>query len=228
MKALLDPRLIGAIAVNFIPLAGIFLFGWNAFDLMLLYWLENVIVGGLAVAKMLLGGILRGTGHFVVSATMSAFFTAHYGLFCFVHGIFVWTLFGDGAQQSMNFFSPFDMARGVLSHANAEPGFWWGALGLVAAYGGMLLFWLFSRGWRETGMVAEFTRPYVRIILLHVTIIVVAMPVMLLGSPTIGVVFLALLKSWLDISFALKHRFPLAEAMEGEDPNGIFAGLKKE
>src|ERR1041384_8782002 len=41
------------VIANAVPLAGVLFFGWKVFPLILLYWLENVIVGGFNVLRML-------------------------------------------------------------------------------------------------------------------------------------------------------------------------------
>ena len=42
------------IAVNALPLVGVLLWGWNLWSILILYWLENGIVGLLNVGKMAL------------------------------------------------------------------------------------------------------------------------------------------------------------------------------
>ena len=41
------------IAVNLLPLFGVFFLGWKAFDVVFLYWMENVILGGINLLKIL-------------------------------------------------------------------------------------------------------------------------------------------------------------------------------
>lgn len=103
---------ISLIVANLIPLFGVMFYGWNVFSLMLLYWLENVIIGFFTILKMkkaegsLLNKFpmsLKVNGRDVSSfkrqsmfderAFFIPFFTLHFGLFTFVQGIFVLVFF---------------------------------------------------------------------------------------------------------------------------------------
>src|SRR2546421_13103983 len=48
------PSLVTLLVANALPLVGVLFLGWTVFPLVLLYWLENVVVGGFNVAKLLL------------------------------------------------------------------------------------------------------------------------------------------------------------------------------
>ena len=116
------------VAVNLIPLAGVLLLGWRLSDLMLLYWLENGIIGGFTVLKILtsrapIGAtepagrpVLVPLAHRLGAVGTAAFFSVHYGLFWAVHGVFVRLFFGpspgpfgagwSGVGPSLPGFSP--------------------------------------------------------------------------------------------------------------------------
>lgn len=97
------------VAVNLIPLGGVLFWGWNVATLLVLYWVENGIVGILNVPKMLLADgpdgpasrvvDVRGVGPVTVArsgptakAALIPFFLVHYGMFWLVHGVFVFLL----------------------------------------------------------------------------------------------------------------------------------------
>src|SRR5438128_1777645 len=42
----ITPTAVVLIAANLVPLAGVLFFGWSVFATLLLFWVENVIVGG--------------------------------------------------------------------------------------------------------------------------------------------------------------------------------------
>src|SRR6267142_42179 len=50
----MTPSLLVLLVANALPIVGVLVLGWTVFPLVLLYWLENVIVGGFNVAKLLL------------------------------------------------------------------------------------------------------------------------------------------------------------------------------
>jgi cytochrome c oxidase subunit IV len=111
---------IALVIANAIPLAGVLFFGWSLWTILVLYWVENGIVGLWNIPKILLarGSMLPGfvraarftsatatgfTGDtagsdagpampFIGRVAMAAFFVIHYGGFWVVHGIFVFVL----------------------------------------------------------------------------------------------------------------------------------------
>ena len=61
-----------ALALNLVPIAGVAFWGWSAFALIFLYWLENVIVGARTAAGILGAAVLSvasvvGAFYFVLS-----------------------------------------------------------------------------------------------------------------------------------------------------------------
>ncbi|MDX1376692.1 MAG: DUF6498-containing protein, partial [Burkholderiales bacterium] len=100
-----SPRVsaIVLIAANLVPLYGVAALGWSVFAVLLLFWLENVIVGLLNVARMLLAApddpLQWGAKLFFVP-----FFCVHYGMFTAVHGAFVFGMFGQ--RKTTGLFEP--------------------------------------------------------------------------------------------------------------------------
>src|SRR5262245_22739157 len=83
--------LLGILAVNLIPLIGVLWFGWSVFEVLLLYWFENVAIGFTHAARL---AISTRTNKVADGLSTTTFFALHYGLFTFVHGIFVIVFFG--------------------------------------------------------------------------------------------------------------------------------------
>jgi hypothetical protein len=83
--------------------AGIVFFDWPAFTVLALYWLENVIIGGFTVLRILAAG--SRTERYGESLATAAFFGVHYGLFCAVHGMFVAAMFG-GMRTTSSLLDP--------------------------------------------------------------------------------------------------------------------------
>src|SRR5437899_11071768 len=48
-----SPSALVLVAANLVPLAGVLFFGWSVFSTLLLFWVENVIVGAFNVLRML-------------------------------------------------------------------------------------------------------------------------------------------------------------------------------
>ncbi len=217
------PWAIGAlIAVNLFPLVGVAFLGWSIYDLMLLYWFENGVIGLYAALKMLLtegeDGASRGPFGLLGKLFLVGFFTVHYGAFWSAHGFFVVTLFGPGGAFGSG-SDPF--IGGVL---DGPLGFFAGGLPIAGRYltGGLLtaaMGLVVSHGISFVGNVLQrgedlrtapnelMARPYTRVFVLHVTLIAGAFLVMALGQPIAALLLFVLLKTGVDLAAHLRaHR----------------------
>jgi hypothetical protein len=97
---------------NAIPIIGVLFFGWSLITILVLYWLENGIVGFWNVPKIALAqgpmiprlsempetarGVVASAAlarlQLIPRAGLSVFFLVHYGIFWLAHGIFVFAL----------------------------------------------------------------------------------------------------------------------------------------
>lgn len=92
-----------ALAGNLIPLAGVLYWGWDPFQLLMLYWMETVIVAGFALARVgtvpkeLLGKIkINGIERPATHRNLIELFGCMAAAFISVHFLFLWLLFsGD-------------------------------------------------------------------------------------------------------------------------------------
>lgn len=195
------PSLVGSILVNVAPLAGILFWGWGIGPLVLLYWLENVVVGGVTLLRMITSGLASGVAA-VGLLFIVPFFVFHYGLFCFVHGIFVMVFLGGAQQTSTLVDSPVALFEAAL---HAAPNMPW-MLGLIAAWRLTLFLTQFVlRGeFERSNPMIEMGRPYGRIITLHFAIFAGAFAMMALGQPTWGMFALIGLKTVFDFLSARK------------------------
>src|SRR5438034_5890206 len=89
------PSVIPLLLVNAIPLVGVLAHHWTVFVVLLLYWCENVVVGAFNVLRMVCA-YPQVSIAWVGKLFVIPFFMVHYGMFTFVHGIFVLSLFGGG------------------------------------------------------------------------------------------------------------------------------------
>lgn len=87
-----DPiSIISIVLANLSILLGVLFFGWTVSDMIVLFWAESAIIGLFTIIKMALaqGMASDPTGQHVQKAALIPFFTAHFGLFMFVHLIFL-------------------------------------------------------------------------------------------------------------------------------------------
>jgi hypothetical protein len=182
------------VLLNTIPVYGVFQWGWKSFDLIFLYWLENLIIGGFMILRML----VRPYAHAVELAMpifLVPFFAFHYGMFCYGHGKFVIHLFGEGLPPGL---ANMDIPEIILPLVEARHLFW-PLLGLFAYH---LLDWVrdvSERGLGSDGIRQLTVAPYRRIIILHITIIASGFALGALNEPLLGLLLLVTFKTGMDI-----------------------------
>jgi len=189
----LSPSALALVAANLVPLAGVLFLGWTVFATLLLFWVENVIVGAFNVLRMLVAQPQIGA-MWAAKLFMIPFFTFHYGMFVTVHGVFVLTLFGGGfAGRGLPTAATFAHAVQV---AGIAPAAW----GLALSHGVSFAFNYIGTGEYKSALVpALMFRPYGRVMVLHIVILGGGFLVTLLGSPLIPLALLVVLKTGLDL-----------------------------
>lgn len=199
--------MVALFLANLVPLGGVLFLGWEIFPLIFLFWLENVIVGVFNALKLLLLAPAEPVG-WVVKAVMLPFFCFHYGMFCLVHGVFVFVLFGRGVVE----------IRGPLEWQHiwsvlVNQHLYWAALALAASHGvSFVLNYLHSGEYRQARLDALMHAPYGRVVVLHVAILGGGFLILSLGSPLGGLILLIVLKIVLDVRAHLRERRRFAVA----------------
>ncbi len=221
------------VAFNLVPLGGVLFWGWNVSTLLVLYWVENGIVGLLNVPKMLLASgpdeptgrvvEVRGIGPVttqrsgsVEKAVLVPFFLIHYGLFWFVHGVFVFALpmFIGVVRQEPIAPDPFGLGSsfpfdGAIAPSSIGPNLSavaWGAVGLAISHVASFLINYVGRGeYLRVSAARQMFAPYGRLVVLHLTILFGAFVSLAIGSPVGAVVVLVLLKTIIDVRFHLRE-----------------------
>jgi hypothetical protein len=187
-------------AANLLPLYAVIFWKWEVFPLLVLFWIENVIIGVLNALRMLLIDptdlpLWAGKAFFV------PFFCFHYGMFTAVHGAFVFSMF---SQYKLAGLDPIEPAfRAVADWSIGPP-----VLALVASHL-FSFFWnyLYRGEFRRAQLQVQMFKPYGRVIVLHVTILVGGLAALKLGSPMWALLILLGLKIGLDLFAHLKeHR----------------------
>lgn len=205
MPALSWPVTI-AIALNLIPVIGVLFWGWSAFALIFLYWLENLVVGVRTLSSMLATAAASGyAANWLSALFFGAFFTVHYGLFCFVHGIFVMVLFGANTMVGESIL---DLAGAAQTLFAEQSNLLIGFASIVAWQVVQFVIWLARGEARRTNPLELMASPYPRIITLHVAIIFGGFLLMLLNQPVWGLVILTLAKMAYDVADAAKQTKP--------------------
>lgn len=185
------PAVIALIAMNLIPLIGVFYFGWNAGTIVFLYWLENVIIGLLNIPKIIsCRGGPRGRHESIGGlAYLSVFFSFHYGMFCFGHYFFL-----QSTYRSLPGF-------GEILPALVSPVLFWSLLGLTLSHVVSMLVNFYGKGEYKTRSAnAQMFIPYSRIVLLHIVIILSGFVALAAGQGVATLLLLVLFKIGFDLA----------------------------
>ncbi|MDD5038449.1 MAG: DUF6498-containing protein [Dehalococcoidales bacterium] len=196
--SLLQLSVISLVAANLFPVFGVLFLGWDAFLLLILFWMENVVIGIYTVFKMLFSspGTKQESKAFIIP-----FFCVHYGIFTAGHGFFVLMLFGGGLTDESAFTSVASGWQWLIDTQLA-----WGALALFISHGVSFFYNYIGAGeYKQSKLADLITQPYGRVVVLHVTIIIGGFLVMALGAPVIGLIFLIALKTVLDVLSHLRE-----------------------
>ncbi len=192
------------VAANALPLAGVLAWGWEVFPLLVLFWMENVVVGALNALKILLAA--PGEARlWAAKAFTLPFFCFHYGLFTLLHGVFVLTVFGGKGYEVHDPLS----VLGAALRAASDYGLWL-AGGVLAASHAFSFAWNYLRRgeFRAASPKALMAQPYGRVMVLHLVIIVGGFGALALGSPLWALVLLVVLKTALDLRAHVKEHSP--------------------
>ena len=226
-EALERPSSWVLIAVNLGLIAGAVAWDWRVFDIIFLYWVENLVIGVINVFKMTaanpdqqalttLVDAMKGrttpeqasqlkdkisasplaNTSAAIKLFLIPFFIIHYGMFCYGHGIFVFSMFADSNHG--------DIASGwdLLSKNMLF------AIGLLAASHlfSFLRNFIAAGEYKHTHPATLMMRPYGRIVALHITIILGGFLTMAFGSPLGLLIVLMVLKTSVDLAMHQSER----------------------
>lgn len=228
------------IAVNVLPLAGVMFLGWQAFDIVFLYWLENVVIGVINILKMItcwpdpeamreqvakrvplsnpeaeaqINDLIDkhgATGHFAMQAS-KLFFVP---FFTFHYGLFCLV---HGVFVCVLLGGGFGgggpgnpIDAGLSAFENS--GFLLTVIGLVVSHlVSYFTNFLGSGEYRRTAPPLLMIAPYPRIVVLHVAIVLSGFLIFTFGSPLWMLFLLVIGKTLLDLSLHLKEHANLSE-----------------
>ena len=194
----LPPSALVLLAANLVPLLGVLSGQWTVLSILLLYWFENVVIGGVNVLKMA-SADPKSVASDAIKFFLIPFFIFHYGMFCFVHGMFILAFFGHGTR-----FSP-SPAAFVTAMRGAGVGF----AALCIAISHLFSFvhnFLLDGEFRRTTPQLLMGQPYARVVVLHVTILIGGAAAGALGQPTVALILLVVLKTAMDLRAHLAER----------------------
>jgi hypothetical protein len=192
LPVLSRPSLLGLLAANLVPLAGVLFLGWSLHEVLLLYWLESGVIGLWAVPRILLAkgrspdGEADGPG---TRLFMAVFFLVHYGAFWIGHLVLLGSLFELELEPG----------AAAIHTTGAARAFYVAAAALFISHGASFAFNFVEGGERlRTAPVRYFWGPYPRVFVFQATALLGGMLAQALGSPVWTLVLLVLLKTTAD------------------------------
>lgn len=192
----LDTSQISLIVANLLPIFGVVFFDWDIVYIIYIYWAENFVIGFYTILKMIKSSnqteyihedgmveiytpqqknMLKYFSFFVIP-----FFILHFGGFSFGHGFIISILFGKPNITNFDFFV---------------------AIFLLFVSHGISFFTNFikNKEYQRTIPIIEMFKPYTRIVIVHLTIILSALVTTWLKQPIWPLIVLIALKITLDL-----------------------------
>lgn len=221
-----QPSVISLLVFNLIIMVLAIIFQWSVSEMVILYWVENLIIGFYNIIKMYMA---RGTmkpiesttrinDHEVAMKTLSGpaartmltfFFMVHYYGFCVGHGIFVFNFFGKEA------------------FIDGYSALYLGVICLFISHGISILFnYIRPKKYLETNVAKQMLKPYIRIVFVHIYIFIGGAVAGLFGADSwVMIIPFIGLKIFIDlISHTLEHHFgKIAKKEEADAPKAEAA-----
>lgn len=180
------------ILANLIPLAGVLWFHWSLSSVLILFWMENLAIGGVAVLKMRFSRRAGQGKPFVQSRNKTVdpilFFSFHYSMFTLAHGSIIYFLFVTPGQ----FFDP-TLILGFVAL-------------LLSHYVSYRTDFIKEKEYLHVKEDDLFWAPYRRVGLLHVVLIVGAFLVQVSGVALAQLLLFIALKIALDLYLHARER----------------------
>lgn len=207
------PTVFVLILVNLIPLYGVIYWGWDQDYILFIYWAETSIIGLFNVFRMLLAkkvdtkGIRVNGKRPVVKTkkqflkfrvSLVLFFIMHFGIFNLVHGLFVTSITDLGIEEILDSVDIYQILRQLS----------WLIIPTVALFLSHAASFFFNyigrREYERQELNALFLKPYSRIVVTHITLVVGANLVDALDNKLAFIALMVVLKIFFDV---LSHIF---------------------
>lgn len=209
------------IIANLIPLIGVLFYDWDLQSVMLLYWLENLVVGAINVIRIL---FIAADKNIIERLFTSVFFTFHYGLFCVAHGTLLFELLSIRIDGLDDMFSPIAMIQNgslIINYLQNTMGNTAGLalIGMIISHAFSLRTHYFKGGEMKRITVSDaMTMPYQRIVVMHIGLIGGAFLIEEFGSTVLLLVALIVAKIATDVMFHRReHRRFSAHDIDEEE-----------
>jgi len=204
---------IALLAANAVPLIGVIFLGWDVFSIVLLFWAENLAIGFFNILKMALVKVKRPKDN-LEKLYLIPFFAIHFGGFTAGHGLFLLLIFGKGVEEPLSgqawpcFFVFVQLLIGIIRQVYViiPPDMKIAMFALFASHGVSFVYNFIYRGeWTQGDPGTLMGKPYGRVVVMHIAIIVGGFITMATGAPLGILAVLILLKTFMDLQFHLRE-----------------------
>jgi hypothetical protein len=194
---------------NLIPVAGVLLWGWDTFTILMLYWLETLAIAFWTLLRVLFA--FDASSNIILALLsrlfMFGFFLIHSGGFMAGHFLFLWTYFGGEAGRTIA--TPQDFIQTMI----LGQGLW---LPLAVSFIGRGIAFVFDMlaQFRDTAREYRGEGPlvgglYLRIVIMHVVILAGAILAQKIGTIAPLLLLVAIKTAvdlWLFVRIDLRRR----------------------
>ena len=180
-----DSSHLPLVFVNCVPMIGVLFLDWEILPLMLLFWSENIVVGIMAVLRVLAATVETNTKILLVP-----FFILHFGGFTMIHGALITALF-DTSKVSYG-------GTSIVDRLGFS--FW---LAVFLLFMGHLYIYMSQyigeKQYQRTNPIMLMIEPYQRVVLMQAGVFVLALAVQVLHMPVMAMAAVVVAKIALDI-----------------------------
>jgi len=199
LKAILKRHLtfsdILLIAANLVPAWGVWLMGWDAKQIFLVYCLETIIIGLYNILQMWLITLVKkedewsngGSSTMVSGYFFMLFFLIHYGFFVFIQTTIFLNMSGIPSLR----MGPLSIIEFITHPTKYLSGYaQWLLVFFIAAYGlGILKDFVINGAYREISLNEQMFTPYGRIIIQQFVVILGSFFIMFGGGKVFIIIF---------------------------------------
>lgn len=195
-----SPSVIALLLVNIGFMIAAIVMEWKVFDMVLIFWVENLVIGFWNIPKIAMASkptevredtdnnLPPGCGKFV----FVPFFMIHFFGFCLVHGIFIFVLFGErGMGRSAVWEKASSLDPTIL---------WLAILGMFVSHGvSFFVNFIGKKEFERVSPTRQMMSPYKRIVLVHLVVMLGGFVLKSIGGSVIILAVFFLLKTLIDL-----------------------------
>lgn len=191
------------VTANLVPVYGVLVLDWKILPVLLVFWLENVVVGVFNVLRLL---SVKPFGNSLFTAL---FFTVHYGMFTLGHGALLLQFFGPESDGRVGLFN-FELLKATVTEHHLT----WAVVAITLSHGySHLVNYLGQKEYLKYTAAQLMARPYGRVVVMHVALLVGGFVVQALGSAVYALLIFIAMKIVFDVNAHRKEHQSLEESL---------------